>query len=125
MSGGQHNLRQEVLELLRILEKASAREVCDRLNERRPISVNAVATVLNRLVDQGLLARSGRPRHYVYEAKPVESAVKERAERTVAALLAESGELGLVHFVEAMHRIQPESIEKLEAILARSRSRRS
>lgn len=125
MDRGTRNLRQQVLHLVRELRSASVRDVYGRLSQERSISLNAVATVMARLVEQGLLVRSGNPRHYLYEARPSEEAVRERAERTAEALLAESGELGLVHFVEAVHRIQPESIDKLESLLAESRRKRS
>lgn len=117
-------LRQQVLWLVREKGPCSTSEVCAALREDREISVNAVQTVLNRLVDQGLLARTGSRRHYLYEAKPTEEAVRERASRAAVDLLSQSGELGLSHFVDTIDKIQPEAIETLERLLAKRRAKR-
>ncbi len=117
-------LRQQVLWIVRRLGEASTGQVLEEVREtqERDITVNTVQTVLNRLVDQGLLTRSGERRHYIYRAEPSEEAVKERASHAAAKLLSESGEKGLVHFLDTMDRLQPEAISKLERLLAERRA---
>ena len=117
-------LRQQVLWIVRERGACTTADVCAALREEREISVNAVQTVLNRLVEQGLLTRSGTRRHYVYEAHPTEEAVKERASRAAADLLSQSGELGLSHFLDTIDQLQPEAIQKLERLLAERRAKR-
>lgn len=117
-------LRQQVLWIVRRLGEATTGQVLEEVREAqdRNITVNTVQTVLNRLVDQGLLTRTGGRRHYIYRAEPSQDAVKERASRAAADLLAESGDQGLVHFLDTMDKLQPDAIAKLERLLAERRA---
>ncbi|MDA8192931.1 MAG: BlaI/MecI/CopY family transcriptional regulator [Thermaerobacter sp.] len=121
--GSGNGLREQILEWVRSHGPCSVRDVHEALTRERPISLNAVATVLGRLVDQGLMVRDGDRRSYRYTVYPSASAIKERTDRTVKALLAEAGDDALVHFVDAIDRIQPEYVQKLEKILSARRSR--
>ncbi|MCY0886308.1 MAG: BlaI/MecI/CopY family transcriptional regulator, partial [Firmicutes bacterium] len=71
-------LRRRLLQLVREMGPSSVREVHERIKLERDISFNAVATVLNRLVAQGLMERSGRPRHYRYTVNPAAATVRTR-----------------------------------------------
>ncbi|MCL5013886.1 MAG: BlaI/MecI/CopY family transcriptional regulator [Firmicutes bacterium] len=82
-----------------------------------PISVNTVATVMNRLVSQKILVREGRIRHYVYRLAPAESVLKAHAMESVETLMSEFGESCLVHFVDAIDELDPNALAKLEAIV--------
>lgn len=115
-------LRQQVLWFVRSRGSASAAEVCDDLRQARQISLTAVQTVLTRLVKQGLLTRTGTRRHYLYQALPTAAVVKARASRAGVDLLTESGDAGLVHFVEALETLQPGVAEKLERLLVARRA---
>ncbi len=117
-------LRQRVLWVVRELGSCGAPEVCETLRDERDISLNAVQTVLTRLVDQGLLVRTGTRRHYRYEACPTVEAAKKRAEQAAEDLLSQAGQAGLVHFVEAVDRLNPDSIVQLERILEERRKGR-
>lgn len=117
-------LRQQVLWIVRENGPCTTTDVCTALRQEREISVNAVQTVLNRLVNQNLLTRNGTRRHYVYEAQPPEEVIKERASKAAVDLLSQSGELGLTHFLDTMDQLQPEAIQKLERLLAERRAKR-
>ncbi len=123
MAPGSTNLREHILEWVRTHGPCSVRDVHDAINQERPISLNAVATVLSRLVDQGLMTRVGDRRSYRYLVDPSPQTLKERTDRTVKALWAEAGEDALVHFVDAIDRIQPESLSKLEQLLSARQKR--
>lgn len=118
------SLREQVLWIVRDIGPCGLSDVCEELRKDREISMNAVQTVLNRLAEQGIVEKSGTRRHYVYEVKPSEEAMRTRAEQAAVDLLSQSGELGLAHFVDTMERIQPDTIAKLEALLARRRVRK-
>ncbi len=120
-SGG---LREEVLWTVRDLGPCSLADVCNAVREDRDISMNAVQTVLNRLVDQEILVKTGTRRHYLYEAKPSEEVLRDKAAQAAVDLLSQSGELGLAHFVDTMERIQPDTISKLEKLLAQRRAQK-
>ncbi len=117
-------LRQQVLWLVREKGPCSTSDVCEALRQDREISLNAVQTVLNRLVEQGLLTKNGTRRHFLYEAIPTEDAIKETATHAAMDLLAQTGELGLAHFVETIDKLQPDAIQKLERLLADRRAKR-
>ncbi len=120
----QHgSLRQDVLWIVRQIGRCSASCVCARLRETRPISLNAVQTVLNRLVQEGLLVRQGQRRHYVYEVSPSEAIVKARAEQAARDLLLQSGDGGLAHFLNALDEIEPEALDQLERLLKERRAK--
>ncbi|MCY0892129.1 MAG: BlaI/MecI/CopY family transcriptional regulator [Acidibacillus sp.] len=117
-------LRQRVLWIVREFGPCGAPYVCDKVRDDHEISQNAVQTVLNRLVAEGLLVRSGTRRHYHYEACPTAEVAKGIAEQAAVDLLSQSGQIGLVHFVEAVDRLHPDSIDQLERILEERRTRR-
>lgn len=117
------SLRQKVIWLVREKGPCSASDVCETLRQTRSISLNAVQTVLNRLVEQDLLIRTGTRRLYVYEAKPSDEAIKETATRAAIDLLSQSGDVGFSHFLDAIDQIQPDAIEKLEDLLAQRRAK--
>ncbi len=120
----QGALRQRVLWIVREQGPCSAPEVCSILRQERPISLNTVQTVLNRLVNQAVLIRSGSRRHYVYTVQPSEATVKQHAERAARDLLSLSGEVGLAHFLDTIDEIRPATIAKLERLLAERRDQR-
>jgi len=117
-------LQERVQWIVRASGPCSTADVCTELRHSHEISMNAVQTVLNRLVEQGLLTRDGTRRHYRYEAKPTEEAVKQNAARAARDLLSRSGELGLAHFIDTMDELQPDAVGKLERLLAERRAKR-
>lgn len=116
-------LRQKVLWLVQENGPVSAVDVCALLRQERDISLNAVQTVLNRLVKEGLLVRHGARRHYVYEAHPTEEVAKQKAARAAIDLISQSGDIGLAHFVETIDQLRPEMTDKLQQLLAARRGR--
>ncbi|QQE77643.1 BlaI/MecI/CopY family transcriptional regulator [Alicyclobacillus sp. SO9] len=116
-------LRKKALLLVRQQGPCSASQVRTELCKDQEISLNAVQTVLNRLVEQGLLIRNGTRRHFTYEAKPSEETVKQRAEQAAMDLLLQSGDVGLAHFVDTLDKIQPDMVKKLEQVLEQRRTK--
>lgn len=121
---GSRSLREHVLFILQEKGPCGLADVCGTLREEREISMNAVQTVLNRLVEQGIAVRTGTRRHYLYEVKPSEEAAHQRAAQAAIDLVSQSGELGLAHFVDTIERIKPDTIEKLEQLLAQRRAKK-
>ncbi|MDA8344977.1 MAG: BlaI/MecI/CopY family transcriptional regulator [Thermaerobacter sp.] len=117
-------LRQKVLWIVRESGPCSASDVCTVLRKDREISLNAVQTVLNRLVQEGLLVRGGERRHYHYTALPGEDVVRERAAQAAVDLLSQSGDSGLAHFLDTIGTLDPKVIEQLERLLQERRQGR-
>jgi predicted transcriptional regulator len=111
------HLRNQILQIIRERGALSVKQVHEEISANRSVSVNTVATVMNRLVNQGLFVRQGAIRHYEYSLAPQDSSAKSRALRSVENLYSEFGEAGLVHFVEAVDQIEPGALQKLESIL--------
>ncbi|WDL99105.1 BlaI/MecI/CopY family transcriptional regulator [Alicyclobacillus sp. ALC3] len=120
----RESLREQVLFILQESGSSGLAEVCGALREQRQISMSAVQTVLNRLVDQGIAVRTGTRRHYLYEVKPTEESARQRAAKAAIDLLSQSGDVGLAHFVDTIERIKPETIEKLERLLEQRRAKK-
>ncbi len=116
-------LRQQILWLMREDGPHTAPELGVKIRRDRDITLNAIQTVLNRLVEQELVIRTGTRRHYRYEVSSTESVTKERAEQAAADLLVNSGKAGLVHFVDAVDKLDPESLKHLERILMERRKK--
>jgi predicted transcriptional regulator len=117
------SLREQVLWIVRDIGPCGLADVCGVLRQDREISMNAVQTVLNRLADQGIIVKSGARRHYVYEVRPSEDVLRERAAQAAVDLLSQSGDLGLAHFVDTIERIKPDTIQKLEQLLTERRAK--
>lgn len=116
------SLRRELLRIVSDRGPCSARDVFEAIRPDRDISFNTVATVLNRLVEQNILVRHGRPRRYTYALDPADETLRQRILKSVKDLLAESGgDRGLAHFVEAVSEIRPDAIDTLEQLLAARR----
>ena len=119
----KESLRQQVLWLVWEKGPCSATDVCEEIRQTREISLNAVQTVLNRLVEQNILIRKGTRRLFVYEANPSEETIRESATRAAVDLLSQSGEGGFVHFLDTIDKLQPDAIDKLEKLLAQRRAK--
>lgn len=91
-------LEAEVMVVLWQAERpASVRDVVERLNEGRAVSLayTTVMTVLTRLTAKEILVREQRGRGYVYTP-----AVADTAEIAVRGVLAEFGDAALARFVD-------------------------
>jgi predicted transcriptional regulator len=116
-------LKEKILRIVQQHGPISAPEVSDMLRVERAISLNAVQTVLNRLVAQDRLVRTGARRRYVYTAQLSDAMAKETASHAAMDLLSQSDDVGLAYFVEAIDRVRPDAIEKLERLLKERRER--
>lgn len=120
----RNHLRNHVLQIIRARGQATVKAVHEEISVARPVSINTVATVMNRLVAQNILVRQGGVRHYVYRVTPEDAVARARALQSVENLFSEFGDAGLVHFVDAIGEVEPGALEKLEEIV-RSRRERS
>lgn len=106
--------------------KVSIRDVTDRLRRRKPVSFNAVMTVMNRLADKGLLRRTGsRGPGYLYSARLSREAFEQRVSRRVAeSLVRDFGSTAVAQFVDAVNRLDPDRLAEIERLLKARRGRK-
>jgi predicted transcriptional regulator len=110
-------LRNKILQILDAHGPSTVREVYIELSARHPVSVTTVATVMNRLVAQHLLARQGKIRHYQYSLLPPDFAVSARTKHSLESLFSELGEAGMAYFVDALDAVNPQALDEIEAIV--------
>lgn len=112
-------LEARIMELLWSSGELSIREVQSVLSREEPISVNAVMTVMNRLLKKGHLVkaadRAGRDRGATF--KPVlgkEQFLDEQMRAVSQGLVQEYGDLIVTHMIDALDGADPGIVAKLE-----------
>lgn len=111
-------LEARLMEALWGLGEGSVQEVCDRLGNDP--NYYTIITVLNRLVDKGLLKRWKVDRAYHY--RPLlsrEEFSRQVARQVLRGLLADFGEPAMVQFGETLSELDPETRQRLLDLLGR------
>lgn len=112
-------LEARIMDILWSSEGLSIKEVQSILNQASPISVNAVMTVMNRLVDKGHLTKvqtgTGRAQVAKFSTKQSrEQFLAEQTKEVSQGLIQEYGSLVVNHMIDALDDVGPEVIAKLE-----------
>ncbi len=119
------DLGASVMEVLWRRRAASIREVWDEVKARRPVAFNTVMTVMNRLVDKGLLRREERRGSYRYSPRVDRQTFLARVSHDVAAaLIHEFGDVAVAQFVAVLQEADPEKLAALERLIRERRGRR-
>ncbi len=94
--------------------------VCDHLGPDH--HYKTVMTVLNRLVDKGVLTRQRRSRAFVYVARQSRDVFLSRVSAAVmGGLVRDFGSLAVAQFVEALDELDPEQLDELERLVQERR----
>lgn len=110
------NLEARIMEVVWQLEEATVQDVCSYLGGDS--NYKTVMTVLNRLVDKGVLERRKEGRAYVYEPHEGRSAFVRRISRAVIeGLLEDFGTLAIAQLVDVVDDVGPEQVAELERLL--------
>jgi predicted transcriptional regulator len=114
------DLEADVMEVLWRRGEASIREVWEAVKARRSITFNTVMTVMNRLVEKGLLRREDGRGRYRYRPRMDRETLLAHVSRDVAeALVEEFGDIAVAQFVDVLREADPEKLKALERLLAR------
>ncbi len=121
-------LEAKIMDILWSSEGMSVKEVQTILNREHPISVNAVTTVMNRLLDKGHLTKAlvGTGRTQAARFSTVQSKEQFLAEQTrevSQGLIREYGSLVVSQMIDALDDADPEMIAKLERKLDQIKKR--
>ncbi|RJE88399.1 BlaI/MecI/CopY family transcriptional regulator [Paenibacillus sp. 1011MAR3C5] len=116
-------LEAKIMDILWSTEGMKIKEVQTILNQESPISVNAVMTVMNRLVYKGHLAKvqtgTGRNQAAQFSAVlPKEQFLSEQTKAVSQGLIQEYGSLVVSHMIDALDDVDQETISKLERKLS-------
>lgn len=110
-------LEAKILETIWDLGEATVKDVAAALGPEA--HVKTVMTVMNRMVEKGVLHREARGRSFVYSAVlDRERFAQQVASRVLSGLLADFGKPTLARFVQ---EIPPEQLAELERLIAERR----
>ncbi len=115
------SLEAEIMDILWARKRETTiREVWERIRLTRPIAFNTVMTVMNRLVDKGLLERRSGPRAYWFRpAQTKESFLEDISRQVAEELVQDFGEAVIAPFVEALGKVNPDYLEALRDFIER------
>ena len=109
-------LEAAVMDAVWNCSEASVAEVCQRLGKDE--HYKTVMTVMNRLVQKGVLRRRRESRAYLYSATQERDDFESRLSRRVAeGLVRDYGDLAVAQFVDALDAVDPELLDRLEAMV--------
>jgi predicted transcriptional regulator len=104
--------------------EATAKDVQQHLSLEKPISANAVMTVMNRLVEKGHLRKEMKGRAAYFAAvQTKEQFLSEQSKSVAYGLIEEFGGLAVAHMVEAIRDVDPSLLKKLEETLNEAKRR--
>lgn len=106
-------------------DELTIKEVQQALNRDREMSFNTVMTVMNRLVDKGVLAKKSVSKSYRY--RPVmsrEEFLEAQSKELTFELVQEFGSRAVAHMVDALEQVDPELLDQLERQLKQLKKER-
>lgn len=122
-------LEARIMDIIWASGTTTIRDVQTVLNQEEPISFNAVMTVMNRLLEKGLLRKnsqgSGRGRTTFFQ--PVQSKeqfLSDQTKEVTHGLIREFGDLVVGHMIDALDEADPEMIAKLQEKLNQMQNER-
>lgn len=107
-------LEAKIMNFLWSKQPATIRDVHNCLNQNKPISYNAVMTVMNRLVEKGLLHRKmeGNRAYYTPVFSKTELLTKT-SEKVYKGILNDFGKAAIMQFVDVIDEVDPELLDEL------------
>jgi predicted transcriptional regulator len=116
--GGE--LQAQIMSTLWSIETGTVDEVRDALPRRYRGAYTTVQTILNRLVDRGLLARERTGRRYVYTPRLSEAEYLSGAmSRALAGASKAARQAALAQFVGTMKDDERDELQRLAAAIPR------
>ena len=109
-------LEAQIMDAVWELREATVQDVCDHLGG--DCNYKTVMTVMNRLVDKGVLARRRVSRAFLSSPCENREEFLKRGSRDVAeGLLRDFGELAIAQFVNAVDAVDPARLAELERLV--------
>ena len=97
------------------------RNITEILQKKRKIAYTTVMTIMNRLVDKGLLSRKQDGRAYLYKSAESKDKFLTRASRLIIKnFISSFGDTAVAHFVNELEKVPIKRRAKLIKILKES-----
>ncbi|QCR33693.1 BlaI/MecI/CopY family transcriptional regulator [Lysinibacillus sp. SGAir0095] len=108
-------LEAKIMDILWYQEEMTIKEVQTLLEKEKPTNFNTVMTVMNRLVEKGILQKKpvGRSSYY----KPIQSReefINNQSKEMTHELMDEFGSVVVSHMLDALEDVDDELVKKLE-----------
>lgn len=112
------DLEAEIMEALWRVGSGRIHDVCEELGPE--VHHRTVATVMNRLVDKGLLVREqGTGRAFVYRpSQSREAFLADVSRQVLRGLVHDFGGSSLAPFLDAVEELSPDTLEGLQRLVA-------
>lgn len=109
------SLEAKIMDILWEAEELSIKEVQLRLEKEKQINFNTVMTVMNRLLEKGILQKRSKGRLSLF--RPVESKdvfIEQQSKRLTENLMDEFGGVVINHMIDALKDVDQSLLDKLE-----------
>ncbi len=118
-------LESEVMEVIwQSPNSVSVRDITEILQKKRKIAYTTVMTIMNRLVDKGLLNRKQDGRAYLYKGAVSKDKFLTRISRQIIKnFVASFGDAAVAHFVEEVGKLSPAKRAGLRKLLKEAKKR--
>jgi predicted transcriptional regulator len=114
-------LEAEVMGAVWQRKEATVRDVREALKRKKAYSFNTIMTVMNRLVEKGLLKKGGSGSAFTYCAAVERDAFLHEVTRSVVSAIVRDGTLFQVAaFVEAIKECSEDDLDALRRQIGRS-----
>lgn len=108
-------LEAKIMDILWAGPEMAIKDVQHQLEREKPVNFNTVMTVMNRLVEKGILEKRQEGRSFLYQ--PVltrEQFLDNQSKELTHELIEEFGPLVVNHMLDALEEADPSLMEKLE-----------
>ncbi len=111
-------LEADVMEAVWDGGELCVRAVVERMNGKKRYSFNTIMTVMNRLVEKGLLSKQAKDGSFAYTPRMGREEFLARVSKSVfSALLSDGATFQLAAFVEALGESSAEDVQRLRDII--------
>lgn len=109
------SLEARIMEYIWNAEELSIKQVQERLEKDKPVNFNTVMTVMNRLVEKGVLAKRLQGRLSLFRpAQSKEDFIQDQSKKLTENLLDEFGGVVINHMIDAIKDVDQSLLDKLE-----------
>jgi len=109
------SLEARIMEIVWESDELSIKDAQAILGQEKSINFNTVMTVMNRLVDKGLLTKRSEGRLSLYRASQSKEAfIEEQSKKLTENLYEEFGGLVVSHMIDVLDEADAELLDRLE-----------